>query len=120
MTRKVGPPCELQTLLELQKGRFGGTFRGSWLEIHAQCRAAAVNSHSKPLSLAKSKLTLPRLPDIEGANYAGIMSAGCDSLNFESETSCSGTSPLQDPRTVDLRFFRGVWGAPTSSRSVRG
>ena len=33
MTRKVGPPCELQTILEPKKGRFEGNSRGLRLKF---------------------------------------------------------------------------------------
>ena len=109
-------PCELRAVLDPRKGRFERNFEDQGLKFMpcaVRLRSTATQNHS----LARSKSTLPRLPGIEGANYAGIVSAGCDSPKFESRTRCSGTSPLQDRRTVDLRGFRG---APPSSRSVRG
>ena len=33
VARKVGPPCELQTLLEPKKGGFVGNSRGLWLKF---------------------------------------------------------------------------------------
>ena len=53
MTLKVAPPCELQTFLEPKKGRFERNSRGLRLKFMPSCRAAAVNSHSKPLSCKK-------------------------------------------------------------------